>query len=65
MVQMPAHDPVSFDIVYPLQTLKPISSQLDLTNEYAVDDRTWKERLQNAVLSIPLTLQQSLVGPKH
>ena len=53
MVQMPQQDPVSFDIVYPLQTLKPISSQLRsrVQNEFAHDDRTWKERLQNAVLS--------------
>ena len=28
MVQMPNHDPVSFDVVYPLQTLNAISSQL-------------------------------------
>ena len=66
MVQMPSHDPVSFDIVYPLQTLKPISSQLRsrVQNEYAVDDRTWKERLQNAILSIPLTLSAELGRPK-
>ena len=66
MVQMPNHDPVSFDIVYPLQTLKPISSQLRsrVQNEFAQDDRTWKERLQNAVLSIPLTLTAELGHPK-
>ena len=66
MVQMPQQDPVSFDIVYPLQTLKPISSQLRsrVQNEFALDDRTWKERLQNAVLSIPLTLSAELGKPK-
>ena len=66
MVQMPNHDPVSFDVVYPLQTLKPISSQLRsrVQNEFAQDDRTWKERLQNAVLSIPLTLTAELGNPK-
>ena len=66
MVQMPNHDPVSFDIVYPLQTLKPISSQLRsrVQNEFAQDDRTWKERLQNAVLSIPLTLTAEIGNPK-
>ena len=66
MVQMPQQDPVSFDIVYPLQTLKPISSQLRsrVQNEFAHDDRTWKERLQNAVLSIPLTLSAELGRPK-
>ena len=66
MVQMPQHDPVSFDIVYPLQTLKPISSQLRsrVQNEFAHDDRTWKERLQNAIFSIPLTLSAELGKPK-
>ena len=66
MVQLPQRDPMSFDIVYPLQTLKPISSQLRsrVQNEYAVDDRTWKQRLQNAVLSIPLTLSVELSRPK-
>jgi len=66
VVQMPQHEPVNFDIVYPLQTLKPISSQLRsrVQNEYAHDDRTWKERLQNAVLSIPLVLSAELGRPK-
>ena len=66
MVQMPQQDPVSFDIVYPLQTLKPISSQLRsrVQNEFAHDDRTWKDRLQNAVLSIPLTLSAELENLK-
>jgi flagellar motor switch protein FliM len=66
MVQMPNHDPVSFDVVYPLQTLKPISSQLRsrVQNEFAQDDRSWKDRLQNAVLSIPLTLTAEIGNPK-
>jgi len=65
-VHMPKHDPVSFDVVYPLQTLKPISSQLRsrVQNEFAHDDRTWKQRLENAVLSIPLTLSAELGRPK-
>ena len=66
MVQMPNHDPVSFDVVYPLQTLKPISSQLRsrVQNEFAQDDRSWKEKLQNAILSIPLTLTAEIGNPK-
>lgn len=66
MVQMPNQDPVSFDVVYPLQTLKPISSQLRsrVQNEFAHDDRTWKEKLENAILSIPLTLTAELGRPK-
>ena len=33
-------------------------------NEFAHDDRTWKERLQNTILSIPLTLSAELGKPK-
>ena len=37
---------------------------LRVQNEFAHDDRTWKERLQNAILSIPLTLTAELGKPK-
>ena len=49
-----------------VSTLKPISSQLRsrVQNEFAHDDRTWKERLQNAILSIPLTLTAELGKPR-
>jgi len=57
-VHMPLNEPTSFDVVYPLQTLKPISSQLRsrVQNDVSLDDRTWKQRLENAVLAVPLTL---------
>jgi flagellar motor switch protein FliM len=62
MVQMPDSEPASFDVLYPLQTLKPISSQLRsrVQNEFVQDDRTWKEKLEQAVLSINLPLSAEL-----
>jgi flagellar motor switch protein FliM len=62
MVQMPDSEPASFDILYPLQTLKPISSQLRsrVQNEFVQDDRSWKEKLEQAVLSINLPLSAEL-----
>ena len=62
MVQMPDSEPASFDVLYPLQTLKPISSQLRsrVQNEFVQDDRSWKEKLEQAVLSIQLPLSAEL-----
>ena len=66
MVQMPDAEPASFDVLYPLQTLKPISSQLRsrVQNEFAQDDRTCKEKLEQAVLSINLPLSAELTSSK-
>ena len=66
MVQMPDSEPASFDVLYPLQTLKPISSQLRsrVQNEFVQDDRTWKQKLEQAVLSIPLPLSAELTRSK-
>ncbi len=65
MVQLPDIEPVSFDVIYPLQTLKPIASQLrsriqtDISNE----DENWRERLYDAVLNVPLQLDVRLDEP--
>jgi len=66
MVQMPDSEPASFDVLYPLQTLKPISSQLRsrVQNEFVQDDRSWKEKLEQAVLSINLPLSAELTKTK-
>ena len=66
MVQMPDAEPASFDVLYPLQTLKPISSQLRsrVQNEFQQDDRSWKEKLEQAVLSINLPLSAELTTSK-
>ena len=66
MVEMPNAEPANFDVLYPLQTLKPISSQLRsrVQTEFVQDDRTWKQKMEQAVLSIPLTLSAELAKPK-
>lgn len=65
MVQLPDMEPASFDILYPLQTLKPISSQLRsrMQSDYVADDRSWRERLIRAILSIPLDVTAQLAEP--
>ncbi|EGJ21514.1 surface presentation of antigens (SPOA) protein [Cereibacter sphaeroides WS8N] len=66
MVQLPNTEPASFDILYPLQTLKPISSQLRsrMQSDFVDDDRSWREKLERAILSIPLTLSARLCEPE-
>ena len=65
MVQLPDLEPASFDILYPLQTLKPISSQLRsrMQSDYVADDKSWRERLMRAILSIPLGVTAQLTEP--
>ncbi|MCE6952990.1 flagellar motor switch protein FliM [Cereibacter sphaeroides] len=66
MVQLPGTEPASFDVLYPLQTLKPISSQLRsrMQSDFVDDDRTWREKLQRAILEVPLTLSARLCEPE-
>ncbi len=66
MVQLPDAEPASFDILYPLQTLKPISSQLRsrMQSDYVADDKSWRERLIRAILSIPLNVTAQLTEPQ-
>ncbi len=65
VVQLPNIDAASFDIIYPLQTLKPIAAQLrsrvqtDKTN----DDQSWRDQMERAVLEIPLDLTARLSEP--
>ena len=56
VVQLPDIDAATFDIIYPLQTLKPIASQLRsrVQSDVIDDDLTWRDRLEKAVLDIPL-----------
>ena len=55
-IQLPGSDPASFDVIYPLQTLKPIAAQLrSRMQSDSVDSLSWTDRLQHAVFSIPLT----------
>ncbi len=65
VVQLPDIDAASFDIIYPLQTLKPIASLLRsrVQSDKANDDKTWRDRMERAVLEIPLDLTARLSEP--
>ncbi len=65
VVQLPNVDAANFDILYPLQTLKPIASLLRsrVQTDVIEDDLTWRERLENAILEIPLHLKAALSEP--
>ena len=65
VVQLPNVDAANFDIIYPLQTLKPIAAQLRsrVQSDRIEDDQSWRERLERAVLEIPLKLTGRLSEP--
>ena len=66
VIQLPNVDSASFDVIYPLQTLKPIASLLRsrVNSDVVEDDKSWRERLQNSVLNIPLPVSAILSEPK-
>ena len=66
VVQLPNIDAASFDIIYPLQILKPIASQLRsrVQSDMSDNDETWRERMEKAVLEIPLKIKAKLSEPK-
>ena len=64
LIQLPNGDSVNMDIVYPLQTLKPIASQLRSRMQSDTgDDVSWRERMEHAILSIPLNVTAFLGEP--
>ncbi len=65
VVQLPDIDAASFDIIYPLQTLKPIASLLRsrVQTDKANDNQSWRERMERAVLEIPLDVIARLSEP--
>jgi flagellar motor switch protein FliM len=65
VVQLPNVDSASFDIIYPLQTLKPIASLLRsrVQSDIINDDVSWRERLEKSVLNIPLPVSAILSEP--
>ena len=66
VIQLPDTDAASFDVIYPLQTLRPIAAQLRsrLTADMAEeDDQTWREKMERAVLDIPLDVKAILSEP--
>lgn len=66
MVQLPETDPLNFDIIYPLQTLKPIAMQLRsrMHSDLMEEDLSWREKLEMAVLQVPLDVTAVLAEPQ-
>ena len=65
VVQLPGMDAANFDLIYPLQTLKPIASLLrsKVQSDVVEDDISWRERLERAVLEVPLKMTARLSKP--
>ena len=65
VVQLPNIDSASFDVIYPLQTLKPIASLLRsrVQSDVVDDDVSWRERLEKSILNIPLPISAILSEP--
>ena len=66
VMQLPNIDSMSFDIVYPLQTLKPVSSLLRsrVQSDVVESSMTWRDKLEEAVLEIPLNVKSNLSEPE-
>ena len=65
VVQLPGVDAANFDILYPLHTLKPIASLLRsrVQSDIVEDDKSWRERMEQAVLEVPLKVNATLSQP--
>jgi len=65
LIQLPDAEAVNIDVVYPLQTLKPIATQLRsrVQSESGDDDVTWREKMERAILNIPLNITALLGEP--
>jgi flagellar motor switch protein FliM len=64
LIQLPNGDSVNMDVVYPLQTLKPIATQLRSRMQSDTnDDVSWREKMEQAILNIPLNVTAFLGEP--
>ena len=64
LIQLPNGDSVNMDVVYPLQTLKPIATQLRSRMQSDTNDNvSWRERMEHAILNIPLNVTAFLGKP--
>ena len=63
-MQLPKVDSMSFDIVYPLQTLKPVSSLLRsrVQSDVVESNLSWRDKLEK-VTEVPLKVQSNLSEP--
>ena len=64
LIQLPNGESVNMDVVYPLQTLKPIATQLRSRMQSDTnDDVSWRERMEHAILNVPLNVTAFLGKP--
>ena len=65
LIQLPDAEAVNLEVVYPLQTLNPIASQLRsrVQSDSGDDDVTWREKMERAILNIPLNITALLGEP--
>ena len=65
VMQLPNIDSMSFDVVYPLQTLKPVSSLLRsrVQSDVVESNMSWRDKLEKAVLEVPLMVKSNLSEP--
>jgi flagellar motor switch protein FliM len=66
MVEIPGYEAQTFDILYPLQIFRPIASLLRsrMQSDQLTEDRSWRAKLEAAVLNIPLTVSAQLCQPQ-
>lgn len=65
IIQLPEADPATLDLIYPLQALKPIATQLRsrTQSDQVADDLRWRANLEKAVMQVPLTVTGRLADP--
>ena len=65
VIQLPDTEPTQFDIVYPLQALKPLAPQLrsSIQADTGEPDASWQERLSQAVMDVTMPLTSRIAEP--
>ena len=65
VIQLPGAGSDTLDLVYPLQTLKPIASQLRsrVQSDASQDNISWRDKMEKAILNVPLNLSALLGQP--
>lgn len=65
-VHLPDDEAARIDVLYPLQLLRPVAGQLRsrLQSDSLEEDRSWRERLEQAVMAVPLRLSVRLCQPE-
>lgn len=65
IIQLPNGDSANLDILYPLQSLKPLAGKLRsrVQSDIVDEDISWRDRLERAVMRVPLSLTARVAEP--